>query len=224
MHPVILDADGRYLRDAEIDEVGVIAVLGPNLFGGYLDATHNRDAWIERPESTGAIQLWLNTGDLGRVDAEGYFWLFGRKKELIRAAAAEFRSTMEGMIAERLAQICQPVDGQEGPRSEQGPCGEAGPSGNIWSVQAYVEDAIHYRVVVVVAPKSQKTVAYKCAELMKEMSSNALTSDDRCAAMRRFQKDLRFDAQGTAHHMPKERTEAEEIANIRWFLGLGRPR
>jgi acyl-CoA synthetase (AMP-forming)/AMP-acid ligase II len=83
MHPVILDADGRYLRDAEIDEVGVIAVLGPNLFGGYLDATHNRDAWIERPESTGAIQLWLNTGDLGRVDAEGYFWLVGRKKELI---------------------------------------------------------------------------------------------------------------------------------------------
>jgi hypothetical protein len=58
---------------------------------------------------------------------------------------------------------------------------------------------------------------------MKEMRSDARTSDARCVAMRRFQKNLRFDAQETAHQMPKERTEAEEIANIRWF-SLGRSR
>jgi hypothetical protein len=50
---------------------------------------------------------------------------------------------------------------------------------------------------------------------MKEMSSYALTSGARCAAMRQFQTNLRFDALGTAHQMPKERTEAEETANIR---------
>jgi hypothetical protein len=50
---------------------------------------------------------------------------------------------------------------------------------------------------------------------MKEMSSNALALEARCAAMRRFQKDLRFDAQTTAHKMPEERTETEETANIR---------
>jgi hypothetical protein len=49
----------------------------------------------------------------------------------LRAAAAEFRSTMEAMIAARLAQIRQPVDGKEGPRGETGPRGEAGPPGTL---------------------------------------------------------------------------------------------
>lgn len=79
----VLDADGRWLRDAAVDEVGVIAVCGPNLFRGYLDAHHNRGLWIERPEPDGSVRRWLNTGDLGRQDGEGYFWLTGRTKELI---------------------------------------------------------------------------------------------------------------------------------------------
>jgi len=49
----------------------------------------------------------------------------------LRAAAAEFRNTMEAMVAERLAQIRQPVDGKEGPRGETGPRGEAGPPGTL---------------------------------------------------------------------------------------------
>jgi hypothetical protein len=68
----------------------------------------------------------------------------------LRASAGEVRVSMESMIAERLAQIRQPVDGKEGPRGETGPRGEAGPPGKIASVQAYVEDAIHYRGDVVV--------------------------------------------------------------------------
>ena len=47
------------------------------------------------------------------------------------------------------------------------------------------------------------------------MSLDARASEARCAPMRQFQKYLLFDAQGTAHKMPKERTEAEETANIR---------
>jgi hypothetical protein len=68
----------------------------------------------------------------------------------LRAAAAEFRSTMERMIAERLAQIRQPVDGKEGPQGEPGPRGEAGPPGRIEGVRAYVEDTVHYEGDIVV--------------------------------------------------------------------------
>lgn len=74
-----LDNEGRYLRHCLPDEVGVIAINGPNVFRGYLQAEHNQGVWLELNDG----QRWFNTGDLGRQDADGYFWLTGRKKELI---------------------------------------------------------------------------------------------------------------------------------------------
>jgi fatty-acyl-CoA synthase len=78
MRAVILDGQGRFLRMAETDEIGIIAIHGPNVFAGYLDPNHDSGLWIEIDG-----ERWLNTGDLGRQDANGYFWLSGRRKELI---------------------------------------------------------------------------------------------------------------------------------------------
>ena len=78
MVAIVLDESGRYERMAEIDEIGVIAIKGPNVFSGYLDPRHNNGLWIDIDG-----ERWLNTGDLGRQDANGYFWLAGRKKDLI---------------------------------------------------------------------------------------------------------------------------------------------
>ncbi|WP_458369545.1 acyl-CoA synthetase [Pseudomonas fluorescens] len=78
MRAVLLDDSGEYLRDADVDETGLITISGPNLFEGYLEERHNQGLWIDIDG-----QRWLNTGDLGRQDAQGYFWLTGRKKELI---------------------------------------------------------------------------------------------------------------------------------------------
>lgn len=78
MRVLLLNEDGDYVRDADVDETGILAIKGPNVFAGYVDPIHNLGIWIDRDG-----ERWLNTGDLARQDAEGYFWLTGRKKELI---------------------------------------------------------------------------------------------------------------------------------------------
>ena len=66
MAAVILDGEGRFQRTADTDEVGVIAIDGPNVFSGYLDPHHNEGVFVEING-----ERWLNTGDLGRRDFEG---------------------------------------------------------------------------------------------------------------------------------------------------------
>lgn len=75
---VMLDDKDEYLREAAPNEIGVLALRGPNVFSGYLEAKHNDNIWIDVDG-----QQWLNSGDLGRKDQDGYLWLTGRKKELI---------------------------------------------------------------------------------------------------------------------------------------------
>lgn len=83
MKVMILDAQNMWQRDAECGEAGSVCIRGPNVFQGYLNEHHNQDAWVERPNENGVQQAWFNTGDLGRCDEEGYFWLTGREKEMI---------------------------------------------------------------------------------------------------------------------------------------------
>lgn len=78
MMAAVLDDAGRFVRKARADEIGAILILGPNVFCGYLDPQHNVGLWVE----IDGVER-LNTGDLGRQDADGYFWLTGRRKELI---------------------------------------------------------------------------------------------------------------------------------------------
>ena len=59
----------------EVDEIGEIAVQGPNVCAGYVRDALNADLF--------AGGGWLRTGDLGRVDADGYLWITGRRRDLI---------------------------------------------------------------------------------------------------------------------------------------------
>ncbi|RKU01147.1 acyl-CoA synthetase [Burkholderia sp. Nafp2/4-1b] len=79
MKAVMVDEAGRYVRDCVADEVGQLVISGPNVFIGYMRPEQNSGIWMDLADGA----RWLNTGDLGRCDADGYFWLTGRKKELI---------------------------------------------------------------------------------------------------------------------------------------------
>jgi long-chain acyl-CoA synthetase len=68
----VVDAEGRDLPGGE---VGEIVIRGHNVMKGY---------W-GRPEATAEsiTDGWFRTGDLARVDEDGYFFIVDRKKDLI---------------------------------------------------------------------------------------------------------------------------------------------
>jgi long-chain acyl-CoA synthetase len=68
--------------DVTIAADGEIGFRGGNAFAGYLDDPVETERAID-------ADGWVWTGDLGRLDDEGYLELGGRKKELIRTAGAE---------------------------------------------------------------------------------------------------------------------------------------
>ena len=61
--------------EARLADDGELMLRSPCLFTGYYND----------PESTAAVLRdgWLSTGDIAEVDAEGYWYITGRKKELI---------------------------------------------------------------------------------------------------------------------------------------------
>ncbi len=72
---VELDGAGNYLRDCPDDVIGQLVIRGATVFPGYMDAANNQGLFLD--------DGWVKTGDLGRRDSNGFFWLAGRAKDLI---------------------------------------------------------------------------------------------------------------------------------------------
>jgi len=74
----IMEAEGT--KFLPVGETGELVFKGPNVFPGY---------W-GKPEATKEVLLeidgetWLRTGDLARMDEEGYFYFYDRKKDMIK--------------------------------------------------------------------------------------------------------------------------------------------
>jgi len=72
---VVLNDDGSIARACAADEIGVVVMRGTSVTPGYVQEQYNDGTLL--PDG------WLNSGDLGRFDAEGRLWLTGRAKDLI---------------------------------------------------------------------------------------------------------------------------------------------
>jgi long-chain acyl-CoA synthetase len=89
----VTDPEGRVLGT---DEVGELWFRGPNLIRGY---------W-NKPEATAEtiVDGWLRTGDIGRIDDEGFVYVQDRAKDMVlRAGENVYCAEVEAVIYEHPA-------------------------------------------------------------------------------------------------------------------------
>lgn len=69
----IIDQEGKEVSEPDI--IGELCISGEHIMLGYID----------NPTATSDVLKdgWLHTGDLVRKDADGFFWITGRKKSVI---------------------------------------------------------------------------------------------------------------------------------------------
>jgi long-chain acyl-CoA synthetase len=88
---MICDDDGKELG---VGEIGEICIRGPQIMEGY---------W-QQPEETRKVMLpggWFRTGDVGRMDEKGFFYIEDRKKDMILVSGFNvYPNEIEGVAVE----------------------------------------------------------------------------------------------------------------------------
>lgn len=154
------DETGAVTRACETDEVGEICVANPGVFPGYTDKRRNEGLF-----ATGGH---LRTGDLGRLDPDGYLWITGRAKDLIiRGGHNIDPGVIEEALAAHDAVAFVGAIGQPDSHSGETPCAyvelKEGAS-------ARGEDLVKFAAETI----TEKAAAPKYVEVMDELPKTAV--------------------------------------------------
>jgi long-chain acyl-CoA synthetase len=88
---MIVSDDGNALP---LGAIGEICIKGPQVMEGY---------W-QRPKDTADVMLpggWLRTGDIGRMDEDGFVWIEDRKKDMILVSGFNvYPNEIENVVVE----------------------------------------------------------------------------------------------------------------------------
>ncbi len=77
-------------------EEGEICISGPPVMIGYLNDPEATEQALRRHDDGG---IWLHTGDIGRMDADGYFYFVDRLKRMIKSSGFNvFPAQVEGVL------------------------------------------------------------------------------------------------------------------------------
>lgn len=85
------------LKEMPTDEMGEIVITTPTLMLGYLDERETKRVLVQDENGT----TWLRTGDIGKMDQEGYLYFAGRIKRIVKVSGfpvypAKIEQTIEG--------------------------------------------------------------------------------------------------------------------------------
>jgi len=105
---MICDDDGSQLP---VGDLGEICIKGPQVMKGY---------W-EKPDETQKVLSsdgWLKTGDMGRMDQDGFIFIEDRKKDMILVSGFNvYPNEIEGVVAEMDDVLEVAAIGKESPDS-----------------------------------------------------------------------------------------------------------
>ncbi len=152
------------VAESGVDEVGEICIANPGVYAGstYTESDKNLNLFH--------YDEYLRTGDLGRIDGDGYLWITGRAKDLIiRGGHNIDPAEIEEALAGHEAVAMVGAIGQPDAHAGELPCAYvelvAGAKVSIDELTQYAEDKIHERAAhpkhIEILPELPKTAVGK---------------------------------------------------------------
>lgn len=89
---VVVEAEGQPLRRAAPEEQGMLLIVGPNVFSGYLPDNATKpeaSAAKEQPFVCFEGRSWFRSGDLVSADAKGHLTFRGRLKRFVKLGGGD---------------------------------------------------------------------------------------------------------------------------------------